>query len=95
MSSFPSSSAEKELSAGLERTEANTAEDGIYSQLTHYPSLLVRKRHSELRYSLNLSSKGRMMVLLMLMRENFGYHDEIERRVDNMVSVEERWGTMW
>jgi hypothetical protein len=35
-----------------------------------------------------------MMVLLMLMEENFGYHDEIGRRVDNMVSIEERWGTM-
>jgi len=31
-SSFPSSSAERELSAGLERTEVNTAEDRIYSQ---------------------------------------------------------------
>ena len=33
-----------------------------------------------------------MMVDVMLMEENFGYRDEIERRVDNMVS--EGWGTM-
>jgi len=40
-SSFPSTSAERELSTGLERTEVNTAEDRKYSQPTHYPSIPV------------------------------------------------------